>query len=64
MPDKSELQKRLPSQENLLLDYPRQIALLLPLSGNAASAGQAVQNMNLMLGFDETAGLLNVPFPL
>ncbi len=28
------------------------------------AAGQAVQNMNLMLGFDETAGLLNVPFPL
>ncbi len=26
------------------------------------AAGQAVQNMNLMLGFDETAGLLNVPF--
>ena len=28
------------------------------------AAGQAVQNMNLMLGFDETAGLLNVPYPL
>ena len=28
------------------------------------AAGQAVQNMNLMMGFDETAGLLNVPFPL
>lgn len=28
------------------------------------AAGQAVQNMNLMLGLDETAGLLNVPFPL
>jgi N-acetyl-gamma-glutamyl-phosphate reductase len=28
------------------------------------AAGQAVQNMNLMQGFDETAGLLNVPFPL
>ena len=28
------------------------------------AAGQAVQNMNLMLGFDETAGLLSVPFPL
>jgi len=24
------------------------------------AAGQAVQNMNIMLGFDETAGLLNV----
>jgi len=28
------------------------------------AAGQAVQNMNLMLGFDETAGLLNFPYPL
>ncbi len=28
------------------------------------AAGQAVQNMNLMMGFDEAAGLLNVPFPL
>jgi len=28
------------------------------------AAGQAVQNMNLMLGFDETAGLYNVPLPL
>lgn len=26
------------------LDYPRQIALLLPLSGSAASAGEAIQN--------------------
>ena len=28
------------------------------------AAGQAVQNMNIMMGFDETAGLLGVPFPL
>ena len=28
------------------------------------AAGQAVQNMNLMLGLEETAGLLSVPFPL
>jgi len=28
------------------------------------AAGQAVQNMNIMLGFDETAGLLHVPYPL
>ena len=28
------------------------------------AAGQAVQNMNLMMGFDETAGLRSVPFPL
>ena len=28
------------------------------------AAGQAVQNMNLMFGFDETAGLDTVPYPL
>lgn len=28
------------------------------------AAGQAVQNMNLMCGFDETAGLSPVPYPL
>ena len=28
------------------------------------AAGQAVQNMNLMMGFDETAGLLQVPLAL
>ena len=28
------------------------------------AAGQAVQNMNLMMGFDETGGLLHVPYPL
>ena len=28
------------------------------------AAGQAVQNMNIMLGFDERAGLANVPYPL
>lgn len=28
------------------------------------AAGQAVQNMNIMLGFDETAGLAGIPFPL
>ncbi|MBN1931303.1 MAG: N-acetyl-gamma-glutamyl-phosphate reductase [Desulfobacterales bacterium] len=28
------------------------------------AAGQAVQNMNLMLGLEETTGLLNAPFPL
>ncbi len=28
------------------------------------AAGQAVQNMNLMYGLDETVGLLNVPYPL
>jgi N-acetyl-gamma-glutamyl-phosphate reductase len=28
------------------------------------AAGQAVQNMNIMLGLDETAGLSTVPYPL
>jgi len=28
------------------------------------AAGQAVQNMNLMFGLDETAGLLPVPYPI
>jgi len=28
------------------------------------AAGQAVQNMNLMFGFDDTAGLMPAPFPL
>ena len=28
------------------------------------AAGQAVQNMNLMLGLEEITGLFNVPFPL
>ena len=28
------------------------------------AAGQAVQNMNLMFGLEETAGLRAVPFPL
>jgi N-acetyl-gamma-glutamyl-phosphate reductase len=28
------------------------------------AAGQAVQNMNIMLGLDETAGLVNIPFAI
>ncbi len=28
------------------------------------AAGQAVQNMNIMLGLDETEGLMGVPFPI
>jgi len=28
------------------------------------ASGQAVQNMNIMLGLDETSGLANVPFAL
>ncbi len=43
--------------ETLLLDYPRQIALLLPLTGNAASAGKAVQNGFLGAYFATASGL-------
>jgi len=43
--------------ENLLLEYPRQIALLLPLSGSAASAGEAVQNGFLGAYFATASGL-------
>ena len=43
--------------EHLLLEYPRQIALLLPLSGNASSAGKAVQNGFLGAYFATASGL-------
>jgi outer membrane PBP1 activator LpoA protein len=43
--------------DDVLLEYPRQIALLLPLSGRAASAGKAVQNGFLGAYFATAAGL-------
>lgn len=43
--------------ESELLQYPRQIALLLPLSGNAANAGHAVQNGFFGAYFATTASL-------
>ncbi|MBT8102684.1 MAG: penicillin-binding protein activator [Gammaproteobacteria bacterium] len=43
--------------ETLLLEYPRQIALLLPLSGRAAGAGKALQNGFLGAYFATAAGL-------
>ncbi len=43
--------------ESMLLEYPRRIALLLPLSGTAASAGAAVQNGFLSAYFAAAAGL-------
>ena len=43
--------------EHLLLEYPRQIALLLPLSGKSASAGVAVQNGFLGAYFATASGL-------
>jgi outer membrane PBP1 activator LpoA protein len=43
--------------EHLLLEYPRQIALLLPLTGSAATAGSAVQNGFLGAYFATASGL-------
>jgi outer membrane PBP1 activator LpoA protein len=43
--------------EDQLLDYPRQIALLLPLSGRRASVGEAVQNGFLGAYFATAGGL-------
>ncbi len=45
----------LPDQLNL--DYPKQIALILPLSGRTARAGQAVQNGFMGAYFSSLAGL-------
>jgi len=39
------------------LEFPRQIALLLPLSGNNAAAGKAIRNGFLGAYFNATAGL-------
>ncbi len=43
--------------DELTLDYPRQIALLLPLSGRWASAGQAIQKGFLGAYFSSAPGL-------
>jgi len=43
--------------EDQLLEYPRHIALLLPLSGRTASAGKAVQNGFLGAYFASAGGL-------
>lgn len=43
--------------DQLTLDYPRQIALLLPLSGRMAAAGQAIQNGFFGAYFTTAAGL-------
>jgi outer membrane PBP1 activator LpoA protein len=43
--------------EHLLLEYPRQIALLLPLTGSAGNAGRAVQNGFLGAYFATASGL-------
>jgi len=48
------------------LDLPNQRLILVSAIDNLVkgAAGQAVQNMNIMLGLDETTGLMNVPFPV
>lgn len=43
--------------DELVLDYPKQIALLLPLSGRTARAGQAVQNGFMGAYFSTLAAL-------
>ncbi|MFT5500793.1 MAG: outer membrane PBP1 activator LpoA protein, partial [Woeseiaceae bacterium] len=43
--------------DDTLLNYPRQIALLLPLSGNNASAGNAIRNGFLGAYFSAVSGL-------
>lgn len=43
--------------DELLLDYPKQIGLLLPLSGRTAAAGQAIQNGFMGAYFSSLAGL-------
>jgi N-acetyl-gamma-glutamyl-phosphate reductase len=48
------------------LDAKRGTLILLSVIDNLVkgAAGQAVQNMNLMLGFEESAGLLSMPYPI
>lgn len=43
--------------DELILDYPRHIALLLPLTGSSAAAGRAVQNGFLGAYFATATGL-------
>ena len=47
-------------------DGPNRRLILISAIDNLVkgAAGQAVQNMNIMLGLDETTGLMNVPFPI
>ncbi len=47
----------LPEGSDTLLAYPRQIALILPLSGQAARAGQAIKNGFLGAYFANAGGL-------
>ena len=47
---------RMQLPDSLILDYPRQIALLLPLSGRTAAAGKAIQNGFMGAYFSTVAG--------
>jgi N-acetyl-gamma-glutamyl-phosphate reductase len=49
-----------------VLDGERQSLILMSAIDNLVkgAAGQAVQNMNIMLGLDETRGLLTPPYPI
>ena len=48
------------------LDLPKQRLVLMSAIDNLVkgAAGQAVQNMNILMGFSETAGLDSVPYPV
>ena len=48
------------------LDRPCNRLILICAIDNLVkgAAGQAVQNMNIMLGLDETVGLRHIPYPL
>jgi len=48
------------------LDTPRNRLILISAIDNLVkgAAGQAIQNMNIMLGLDETTGLWQVPYPV
>ena len=50
----------------LVLDHDRRRLILMSAIDNLVkgAAGQAVQNMNLMLGLPETAGLDQMPYPV
>ncbi len=52
-----EIIDRLALPATLVLDYPKQIALLLPLSGGTARVGQAVQNGFMAAYFSTLPGL-------
>jgi len=48
------------------LDEPNNRLIIISAIDNLVkgAAGQAVQNMNMMLGINETRGLNHVPFPV